>query len=288
MFLQWVMNEIQLKKAQQFKALHEQNSLFVIPNPWDAGTARLLTAVGFKALATTSAGLAYSLGVRDGTAAFGREEAILNARQIAEATHLPVSADLENGYADRPEDAAETLRRAALEGGVVGASIEDASMHPESPIYDFALSVERVAAAAEAARALPFPFVFVARAENFVHGIQDLDDTIRRLQAYEKAGADVLFAPGLRALEDIALVCQSVSRPVNVNAGMKGFAWSLADLERVGVRRVSLGGGLVKAALVAFTKAALEVQEQGTVHFVEEANSLDLARLMFAPNQNHL
>ncbi|GGJ42339.1 isocitrate lyase/PEP mutase family protein [Deinococcus roseus] len=276
----------QILKGQQFKALHEAPGILVTPNPWDAGTARILTALGFKALSTTSAGLAYTLGVQDCTAGFSREQNILNARAVADATHLPVAADLENGYGDRPEDAAETLRLSALEGGMVGGSIEDATTRPEKPIYDFQLSVERVAAAAEAARALPFPFTFVARAENFLHGVRDLDDTIRRLQAYEQAGADVLFAPGLRSLEEIKLICQAIKKPVNVNAGSKGFPHSVADLQQVGVKRVSLGGGLAKAALAAFTRAAIEVQEHGTVDFLAAAHAVDFAELMYREHQN--
>jgi 2-methylisocitrate lyase-like PEP mutase family enzyme len=214
----------------------------VIANPWDAGTARILTALGFKALSTTSAGLAFSLGRRDGAACVGRAEALANAKAIADATDLPVAADLENGYGHDPEDAAEAVRLAAETAGLVGGSIEDATGNPAHPIYDFEHAVERVAAAAAAARALPFPFMFVARAENYLHGRPDLDDTIRRLQAYDAAGAEVLYAPGITQPDDIRTVCASVTRPVNVLVGLKGAPQlSLQDLGALGVRRLELG-----------------------------------------------
>src|SRR5919202_5858870 len=206
----------QTEKGKQFRALHERPGAFVIPNPWDAGTARILTHLGFEALTTTSAGLAFTLGRPDGAGRVTRDETIANAKAIADATDLPVAADLENGFGDAPEAAAETIRLAGEVGGIVGGSIEDATGDPRRPIYDFAHAVERVAAAAEAARALPFPFVFVARAENFLHGRPDLDDTIRRLQAFERAGADVLFAPGIKDAAEIRTLCASVGKPVNV------------------------------------------------------------------------
>ena len=211
----------QSEKAAIFQAFHERKRPFVIGNPWDAGSARILTSLKYEALSTTSAGLAFSLGRKDGTAAVSRAEALANARSIVEATNLPVAADLENGYGHKPEDAAETVRLAA-EVGLVGGSIEDATGDQADPIYEFERAVERIAAAAEAAKALPFPFMLVARAENYLHGRPDLDDTIRRLQAFEKAGAPVLYAPGLTQPEDIQTICASVTKPVNVLIGLKG------------------------------------------------------------------
>jgi 2-methylisocitrate lyase-like PEP mutase family enzyme len=259
----------QAEKASRFQALHERPGAFVIPNPWDAGTARILAGLGFEALTTTSAGLAFALGRRDGDGSVTREDALSNARAIVDATDLPVAADLENGYGDSPEAAAETIRLAA-QVGLVGASIEDATGEREKPIYDFAHSVERVAAAAQAARTLPFPFVFVARAENFLHGRPDLDDTVRRLQAFEKAGADVLYAPGLTKPEEIRAVCSAVRKPVNVVMGLKSAALSVADLSALGVKRVSVGSALARAALSGFVDAAREIREKGTFTFAEE------------------
>lgn len=259
----------QFEKGARLRALHERAKLFVIPNPWDAGSARLLAAMGFEALATTSAGLAFGLGRADGLGLVTRDDCLANAAEIAGASDLPVSADLENGYGDSPEDAAECIRLAAAEG-VVGGSIEDASGRPDAPIYDFGLAVERVAAASEAARALPFPFTFVARAENWLHGVRDLDDTLRRLQAFERAGADVLFAPGLPDLDAIRTVCATVSKPVNVVAGIGGLAFPLADLEAAGVRRVSTGSTLVRAALTGLRDAAAEIRESRSFGFLEE------------------
>ena len=258
----------QFEKGTRLRALHERERLFVIPNPWDAGSARLLAAMGFEALATTSAGLAFGLGVVDGLGLVSREQCLANAALIAAATDLPVSADLENGYGDRPEDAAECIRLAAA-AGVVGGSIEDATGRPEAPIYDFGLAVERVAAAAEAARALPFPFSFVARAENYLHGVRDLDDTLKRLQAFEAAGADVLFAPGLPDLDAIRTVCASVGKPVNVVAGAGGVAFPLDALEAAGVRRVSTGSTLARAALTGLRDAAARVDETGGFGFLQ-------------------
>src|SRR4051812_32737651 len=210
----------QPEKAARFVALHQAAEPFVIGNPWDAGSARILAGLGFQALSTTSAGLAFTLGRQDGTASVSRAEALANAKAIVEATTLPVAADLENGYGHRPEDAAETIRLAAEIAGLVGGSIEDATGHSAKPIYDFNHAVERVAAAAAAAHALSFPFLFVARAENYLHGRPDLDDTIRRLQAFEAAGAEVLYAPGITRPEDIRTVCGSVTKPVNVLMGI--------------------------------------------------------------------
>lgn len=265
------MSASQAEKAERFQALHARPGAFVIPNPWDAGTARALTSLGFEALATTSAGLAFTLGRRDGIGAVTREETLANAKAIVDATDLPVAADLENGFGHTPEAAAETIRLAGEMAGLVGGSIEDSTGDPRRPIYDFQHAVERVAAAAEAARALPFPFVLVGRAENFLHGRPDLDDTIRRLQAFEAAGADALFAPGLTKPEDIRTVCAAVSKPVNVVMGLKSAAFSVADLAALGVRRISLGSALSRAAFGAFVRAAREIQEHGTFHFAEEA-----------------
>ncbi len=261
----------QAEKAATFQTLHARPGVLVLGNPWDAGTARILTGLGFAALTTTSAGLAFALGRRDGTASVTRGEALANAKAIVDATHLPVAADLENGYGDSPEAAAETIRLAA-EAGLVGGSIEDATGDEAHPIYDFNHAVERVAAAAAAARALPFPFMFVARAENYLHGRANLDDTIRRLQAYEAAGAEVLYAPGITSAADIRAVCAAVKRPVNILMGMKGAPLlSVAELGALGVRRVSIGSGFCRAALTAFLHAARELRDDGTVTFTEEA-----------------
>ena len=260
----------QAEKAVRFQALHQGPEVLVIANPWDAGTARILTALGFSALSTTSAGLAFILGRRDGTGSVTRDDALANARSIVEATPLPVAADLENGYGPSPEAAAETIRLAA-DAGLVGGSIEDASGDPENPIYEFEHSVERIHAAVTAARAVPFPFTLVARAENYLHGRPNLDDTIRRLQAFEAAGADVLYAPAITNPEDIRTLCASVSKPVNVLMGLKGAPpLSVAELKALGVRRVSIGSGFARAALTAFLHAAREVHDDGTFTFAEQ------------------
>jgi len=267
----------QAEKAARFHALHQGPEVLVIANPWDAGTARILTALGFAALSTTSAGLAFTLGRRDGTGSVSRDEALANARSIVDATPLPVAADLENGYGPGPEAAAETIRLAA-EAGLVGGSIEDASGDPANPIYAFGHAVERIHAAVDAARALPFPFTLVARAENYLHGRPNLDDTIRRLQAFDAAGADVLYAPAITSPEDIRTLCASVSKPVNILMGLKGAPpLSVADLRALGVRRVSIGSGFARAALTAFLHAAREVKDHGTFTFAE--NTLYLSEL---------
>jgi 2-methylisocitrate lyase-like PEP mutase family enzyme len=250
------------EKAAAFRALHERPGAFVIPNPWDAGTARLLASLGFEALATTSLGLANSLGRVDGTNGVSRAQVIENCRAIAAATELPVNADLENGYADEPRAAAEIIRLAAA-AGVSGGSIEDATGDPSRPIYEFAYAVERVQAAVEVARALPVPFMLTARAENLLHGRPDLDDTIRRLQAFEKAGADVLYAPGVRDLATIRTVVSSVTRPVNVVMSAADPDLTVAQLASVGVKRISVGGALSRLALAAFLKGAREMAERG-------------------------
>ena len=260
----------QKEKGERFRALHERPGAFVIPNPWDAGTARILEKLGFEALTTTSAGLAFTLGKRDGEGAVTREETLANAKAIADAVDLPVAADLENGFGHSPEAAAETIRLAA-EAGLVGGSIEDATGDTKKPFYDLPLAVERVHAAAEAAHKLPFPFVFVARCENFVHGRPDLDDTIRRLQAYEKAGADCLYAPGLVTAEQIRAVCSAVKKPVNVVMGLKTSVFSVAELAAMGVRRISVGAALSRVALGAFLEAAKEIREKGTFALTQRA-----------------
>ncbi len=258
----------QASKGTTFRALHERPQAFIIPNPFDAGTARLLARLGFEALATTSAGYAFTAGKRDNTV--GREDMIAHVATIASATDLPVSADLENGFGDEPEAAAETIRRAAA-AGVVGGSIEDMSTRPDAPIYELSHAVERVRAAVEAARALPFTFTLTARAENFLVGRPDLADTIRRLQAYQEAGADVLYAPGLKSQEDIATVVRSVDRPVNVVMGLQGVPLDLATLSAIGVKRISVGSALSRAALGAFLRAATEMREHGTFTFANDA-----------------
>jgi 2-methylisocitrate lyase-like PEP mutase family enzyme len=259
----------QTEKANQFKALHEGSELFVIPNPWDAGSAKLLAGMGFKALTTTSAGLAWVIGKPDGAAT--REESLANAKMIVEAVDLPVAADLENGFGDTPEDAALTIRRAA-EVGLVGGSIEDFSRNDEKPIYDFSLAVERVTAAAEAAHALSFPFQFVGRCENFLHGVTDLDDTLKRAVAYEKAGADVIFVPGLPSLDAIRTLCQTVSVPVNTVMSFKGAGqFPLKDLAAAGVKRVSTGGSLHRVIFGALGDAARELLETGTFGYLDHA-----------------
>ena len=274
------MSATQAEKAKRFQALHERPGAFVIPNPWDAGTARILTGLGFEALTTTSAGLAFALGRRDGDGSVTRDDALANARAIVDATDLPVAADLENGYGQSPEAAAETIR---LAGGVglVGGSIEDATGDPRQPIFDFQHALERVAAAAEAARALPFPFMLVGRAENFVHGRPDLDDTIRRLQAFEKAGAEVLYAPGLTMAEQIRAVCSAVHKPVNVVMGLGSGAFSVEQLAALGVKRISVGSALSRVSLAAFVRAALEIRESGTFLLLTEGIPYaDLSDLM--------
>ena len=271
----------QSERAVIFQALHQRKQPFVIGNPWDAGSARILTSLKYEALSTTSAGLAFTLGRTDGTASVTRAEALANAKSIVDATTLPVAADLENGYGHTPEDAAETIRQAAA-AGLVGGSIEDATGSEGDPIYKFNHAVERVAAAAEAAHALPFPFMFVARCENFLHDRADLDDTIRRLQAYEKAGAEVLYAPGLTSPEDIRAVCSSVTKPVNVLAGLKsGPRLSVEQLGELGVRRISIGSGFSRAALTAFLHAAREVIDDGTFTFAAETLYISDLTAMF-------
>jgi 2-methylisocitrate lyase-like PEP mutase family enzyme len=269
----------QAEKGQAFRALHARDHAFIIPNPWDVGTARLLARLGFEALATTSAGYAFSVGQRDNT--INRDQMMAHASAIASATDLPVSADLENGYGDAPEIVAETIRLAAATG-LAGGSIEDMSPQPGHPIYEHKHAAERVRAAAEVVRALPFSFTLTARAENYLVGKPDLGDTIKRLQAYQEAGADVLYAPGLTSKDDIAAVVKSVDRPVNVIMGLQGVQLNLAELSAIGVKRVSVGSALTRAALGAFLRAAREMREHGTFAFAEEAVSYRDISAMFA------
>lgn len=259
---------MQHEKALRFQALHQQDACFVIPNPWDVGSARLLAHLGFPALATTGAGFAFSHGLPDG--AVGRAAMLAHVRDLAEATSLPLSVDLENGFGDAPETVAETIRLAA-ESGAVGGSIEDSSGKRDAPLYPLSQAVERIQAAVEAARSLPFPFTLTARAENFMAGHPDLDDTLIRLQAYAAAGADVLFAPGLKSREQIAALTGTLDRPVNVIMGFQGVQLDLDELHALGVRRVSVGGSLARAALGALLRAAREIRDERRFSYADEA-----------------
>lgn len=263
--------------ARVFRALHAGDA-FIIPNPWDVGSAKLLAGLGFRALATTSAGYAFSVGRRDN--GIGRAGMMAHVSAIASATELPVSADLENGYGDSPERVAETIRLAAA-AGAVGGSIEDFTGRPDDPIYEFDASVERMRAAASAARSLPFPFTLTGRAENYMVGRSDLKDTIRRLQAYEDAGADVLYAPGVNRLEDIAEVLRSVGRPLNVVAGFESHGPDFATLSSLGVKRISVGSALARAAYGSLLRAGREMVQGGTFSFADDAVSYrDISDMM--------
>jgi 2-methylisocitrate lyase-like PEP mutase family enzyme len=273
----------QLEKAELFRTLHQRPGAFIIPNPWDAGTARLLTAMGFEALATTSLGLANMLG----TTGASLEEMIENCRIIAQATHLPVSVDLENGGGHDPKAAAEAIRLAA-EAGAVGGSIEDATGDRQRPIHDFALAVERVQAAVEAAQSLPFPFTLTARAENFLYGRKDLDDTIRRLQAFEAAGADVLYSPGLYDLPTIRTVVSALRKPLNLVMGFADPTLTVAQLSAAGVKRISVGGALSRVALAAFLRCAREMKDTGSFTFVRDMAPIQDLRRAFPPAQASL
>lgn len=261
------MTATQKDKAAAFRALHEQPRAFVIPNAWDAGSAQLLAGLGFPAIATSSAASANTLGRRDGK--ITRDEAIAHARALVAAVDVPVSADLENGFGHAPDHVAETIRLAA-QTGLAGGSIEDHTGDASRPIYDFEEAVERVTAAVGAARALSVPFTLTARCENFLHGHPDLDDTIKRLQAFEKAGADVLFAPGLPDLKAVRTVCSSLTKPVSFMVGIPGHSFSVAELQDAGVRRISLATSLHTAAMSGMYRAALEVKEKGTFDFLNE------------------
>jgi len=258
----------QSDKAARFRALHQGPAAFVIPNPWDAGSARILAGLGFQALATSSGASAGILGRRDGKVK--REEALAHARAIVEAVDLPVSADLEKGFGDAPSSAAETIRLAAGVG-LVGGSIEDATGDKDNPLYDIGQATERVAAAVQAARALSFPFTLTARTENFLRGNPSLEDTIKRLQAFEKAGADVLMAPGLPDLEAVRAVCAAVTKPVNFMAGIKGKSFTVAELAAAGVKRISLASSLYRAAMTGLVDAAREAKDKGTFGYLDHS-----------------
>lgn len=269
------------RKQDQFDQLHRASQAFLMPNAWDAGTARILENLGFQALATTSAGLAFSMGIRDSSGALTRDHVLQNARAIVDATSLPVSADLEDGFGASPDACAQTIRE-AIEIGLCGGSIEDATGNPDDPIYAFDRAVERVRAAVDAKAKTGF--LITARAENFIHGRPDLKDTIRRLQAFEDAGADVVYAPGLPDLATVRQICKSVSVPVNVVVGLSATSYSVDDLSAAGVRRISTGGSLARAALGEMIRAAQELKECGTYSYAADAISdADAARQMRAP-----
>ncbi|MDQ0316019.1 isocitrate lyase/PEP mutase family protein [Amorphus orientalis] len=266
------------EKVDRLRALHQRDRAFVVPNPWDAGSARLLTAMGFEALATTSAGYAFSKGKRDSFAGLSRAEVLANAAEIVAATDLPVSADLEDGFGAAPEACAETIRK-ACDVGLAGGSIEDATGDETAPIYELSLAVDRVRAASEAAREAGF--LLTARAENYLWEKPDLDDTIRRLQAFSEAGADVLYAPGLPDIDAIRAVCRAVDKPVNVVMGLQGKTYSVDELSEAGVRRISVGGSFARAAFGGLKRAAEEVMAHGTFTYAEDAMSgSELSRLM--------
>ena len=272
------MSVTQQEKATRFRILHDGPGAFLLPNPWDVGSARMLAGLGFQALATSSAASACAMGKRDG--GLTRDEALMHARLIVGATALPVSADLEKGFGDAPEVVAETVRLAA-EAGLVGCTIEDTTGDPIAPLYDFSLAVERITAAAEAAHALGFPFLLTARAHNLLYANPDLDETIRRLEAFEKAGADVLFAPGLPDLAAVRSVCAAVSKPVNFMAGIKGKSFSVPELAAAGVRRISLATSLYRAAMTGFLEAAYAVRDNGEFDFLDRcASTAELVKLM--------
>ena len=270
--------QAQTRKAHAFKALHERAQVFVIPNPWDAGSAKMLASLGYQALATTSAGYAFSQGKADG--ALSLEETLANVRAIVAATDLPVAVDLENGFSDDPTESAKSLLRAA-EAGAVGGSIEDATGRPDAPIYCFEHAVARIEAAVAAVRTLPFPFILTARAENYLHGNPDLDDTIRRLKAFADAGADVLYAPGLRNAEEVLAVVRAVApKPVNVLMS-GGLKLTVQELQDMGVRRISTGSALALAAFGEFFRAAEEIQQSGTFGFTSQSMPYVKANQLF-------
>lgn len=256
----------QKEKAENFRALHRDNGVLLFPNPWDGGSARVLEKLGYQALATSSGACAATLGRRDGKIA--RAEALAHCRQIVEAVSLPVAADLENGFAHDPATVSETIRLAA-EAGLVGGSIEDATGNPDRPQYDLTLATERITAAVTAARALPFPFMLTARAENYIRGNPSLDDTIKRLAAYGQAGADVLFAPALPDLSAVREVCAAVRKPVNFMVGIKGKSFTVPELVAAGVKRISFGGSLYRTAMTGFLNAARDIQKTGTFAWLD-------------------
>ncbi len=272
------MSVTQREKAARFRALHDGPDAFVIPNPWDVASACILHGLGFEALATSSAASACAMGRRDGE--LSRDEALAHVCMIVNATDLPVSADLERGFGDAPDIVAETVRLAA-EAGVVGCTIEDTTGNQDRPLYDFSLAVERIAAAAQAAHASPFPFILTARAHNLMYSNPSLDDTIKRLQAFEREGADVLFAPGLADLNAVRAVCTALSKPVNFMVGIKGKFFSVAELTGAGVKRISLATSLYRAAMTGFVEAASEVKNSGQFRFLDRcASTSELLKLM--------
>ncbi len=275
------------KRGERLRELQSRPGILVLPNPWDRGTARLLANIGFKALATTSAGFAFSIGRRDGDGAVSRSETFEHVRQIVEATELPVSADLENGFGDSPEAVAETVRQAGIVG-LAGASIEDATYREEQPIFDPALALERIQAAVEAARALSYPFTLTARSENFIRGRPNLDDTLARLEAFEAAGADVLYAPGLPDEASLRLVCGAFSKPFNYVAGIGPLRLSLAELQDIGVRRVSIGTSFSRAALTTVFRAAREVLDEGTFGYLDGIQTVSEFNEMIDPREGDL
>jgi 2-methylisocitrate lyase-like PEP mutase family enzyme len=273
-----MMSMTQHEKAERFRTLHQGPGAFIIPNPWDVGSSRMLAGLGFEALATSSAASACAIGVRDG--GLTRDQALAHARMIVEATDLPVSADLEKGFGDAPDVVAETVRLAAAVG-LVGCTIEDTTGDPNHPLYDDQLAVDRIIAAVEAARQLPFPFMLTARAHNLMFPNASLDATIKRLQAFEKAGAEVLFAPGVPDLQAVRTVCASVTKPFNFMAGIKGKSFSVAELADAGVRRISLATSLYRAAMTGFLDAAREVKDSGEFGFLDRSvSTAELLTLM--------
>ncbi len=267
-------------RGKHFRQLHQCEGAFILPNPWDAGTARIFASMGFEALATTSAGMAFALGKPEGRTS--RDEVLAHCRMMVEATDLPVSADLEKGFGDSPEAVADTIRAAAAVG-LAGCSIEDHTNRPDDPIFSFDLALERIQAAVEACASLDQDFVLTARAENFLWGRPDLDDTIARLQAFEAAGADVLYAPGFHDLEVIRTVCAAVEKPVNVVMGMPGVTFGADELSAAGVKRISVGSALARAALGTVLRAGKEMAKGGTFTFAENAAGFDELQTIFAP-----
>jgi 2-methylisocitrate lyase-like PEP mutase family enzyme len=275
------MIQSQQQKAAVFKELHERAGIFVAPNPWDAGSAKMLAALGFEALATTSAGLAFMLGKPDGEGKITREEALANSKDIAGAVNIPVSGDLENGYGHDPEACAQTVLMAAG-AGLVGCSIEDNTGNPADPIYPFGLALQRVKAAVAAARSLPFHFTLTARAENLIYGRIDMKDTLRRLEAFADAGADVLFAPGLKTREEIETAVRTVApRPMNVVMGLRGPTHSVPQLEDMGVKRISIGSSLARAAYGGFYNAAKEIKGKGSFSYANDIITYDFINDLF-------
>jgi 2-methylisocitrate lyase-like PEP mutase family enzyme len=274
-----------LRRGTQFRAMHHQSKILVLPNPWNAGMARMFTNLGFQALATTSAGLAFSLGRRDGDGAVSADETFQHISDLLAASTLPISADLENGFGDSPESVAATIRRAG-EVGLAGASIEDATYRTDAPIYERNLAVERIHAAVEAAHSLPFPFTLTARSENFIRERPDLDDTLWRLQEFEKIGADVLYAPGLPNREALQLVCSTLSKPFNYVAGIGSTRFTLAELSEIGVRRISIGTSFARAAILAAHRAACEVLEHGTFDYLQGVPSVAVCNEWIDPKDS--